>query len=201
MQTLQLCNAESERSWNTRCLVRCLYQVPPPRAQRIIWKRLKACKSQWVWMMAREPCPPDRTGLMHTWRHKDCAGMHKACTDLSQMESQCWEGEAGTNRILNHKASSSRQPLAEEKLVSPRSLRDGQCKMNSRIFWGIFAASYFFVLAFSSLTGLLLIYYSFWFWGVRDFSMWMCLCIWSVAIWKCKNHKYSWKETWRISSK
>lgn len=55
----------------------------------------------------RKQCLPVTTGLTHIWPHRDCGGVHRACTGWSQTGSQCWRAP-----ILNGGAISNWHLLA-----------------------------------------------------------------------------------------
>ena len=112
-----------------------LHKCLPLRAQEAMQKRQKNCMTQQGCKTLNEQCLPDTIVLTHVWAHRDCGSMDRACTGPSEMRSQCW---VDRSPILNPEAISNCQ--LNEKLVFSKEASLG-----------------------IHLTGILPIYYGFWF--------------------------------------
>lgn len=77
-------------------------------------RKQEDCRSPQGWMTPGKQHLPDTTGPRPIWPHRDCGGMHRACTGSSQMVSQDWEG---TRTQSSNLAISNWQPLEKKESV------------------------------------------------------------------------------------
>lgn len=61
--------------------------------QKRTWKDCKVVR--W-WMIPRNHCFLNTTGMIHVWTQRECDSIRKTCTSSNQAKSQHGEGKSGT---------------------------------------------------------------------------------------------------------